>query len=69
MIDYAFMARTFDRGVVLLTGTGVVPPSNLSLAIGDIVTIRISGLGTLSNTIKAVGREPAGGSAVSDAPN
>lgn len=41
-------------GVVLLTGTGVVPPSDFTLAAGDVVTIRIDGIGELRNRVKVV---------------
>ena len=56
LVDYLFMARTFDRGVILLTGTGVVPPPDVTLQQGDSVIIRITGLGELKNTVKVVGR-------------
>jgi 2-dehydro-3-deoxy-D-arabinonate dehydratase len=39
---------------MLLTGTGVVPPNELTLAAGDVVRIRISGIGELVNTVKVV---------------
>jgi 2-dehydro-3-deoxy-D-arabinonate dehydratase len=58
------MARTFDdligwlgrdnvfpNGAILLTGTGVVPPDDFSLAPGDLVSIEIVGIGTLTNPI------------------
>lgn len=58
------MARTFDdligwlgrdnvfpNGAILLTGTGVVPPDDFSLAPGDIVSIDIAGIGVLTNPI------------------
>ena len=58
------MARTFDDligwlgrdnsfpdGVVLLTGTGIVPDDSFTLAPGDTVSISISGIGTLVNTV------------------
>jgi 2-dehydro-3-deoxy-D-arabinonate dehydratase len=37
--------------VFLLTGTGVVPPSDFTLQAGDEVSISIDGIGTLSNPI------------------
>jgi 2-dehydro-3-deoxy-D-arabinonate dehydratase len=40
----------FD-GTVLLTGTCVVPPNEFSLAHGDRIEIRISGIGTLVNPV------------------
>jgi len=40
--------------VVLLTGTGVVPDESLTLLPGDRVSITISGIGTLDNTVQTV---------------
>lgn len=48
-------AMTFPHGVVLLTGTGIVPDAAFSLQTGDSVTIDISQLGTLSNPVVTVG--------------
>jgi 2-dehydro-3-deoxy-D-arabinonate dehydratase len=42
----------FPCGAVLLTGTGVVPPDNFSLAAGDTIHIDISGIGRLSNVVE-----------------
>jgi 2-dehydro-3-deoxy-D-arabinonate dehydratase len=39
---------------VLLTGTGVVPDESFTLQAGDRVTIGISGIGTLANTVQVV---------------
>jgi 2-dehydro-3-deoxy-D-arabinonate dehydratase len=60
----ARMARTFEDligwlgrdnlfpcGVFLLTGTGIVPPDEFSLRPGDLVHIRIDGIGTLRNPV------------------
>ncbi len=41
----------FPNGVVLLTGTGVVPPDDFSLRRGDIVKITVDGIGTLTNPV------------------
>ena len=46
----------FPRGVVLLTGTGIVPDAAFTLAAGDIVTIEVAGIGSLTNTVTVVGR-------------
>jgi 2-dehydro-3-deoxy-D-arabinonate dehydratase len=43
--------NTFPNGVFLLTGTGVVPPDDFTLAPGDVVAIAISGIGVLRNTV------------------
>jgi 2-dehydro-3-deoxy-D-arabinonate dehydratase len=50
-------ALTFPTGVVLLTGTGIVPDESFSLHAGDLVTIDIDGIGTLTNPVVLVGRE------------
>jgi 2-dehydro-3-deoxy-D-arabinonate dehydratase len=41
----------FPSGAILLTGTGIVPPDEFSLAQGDIVRISIDGIGTLTNPV------------------
>ena len=43
--------NSFPQGVVLLTGTGVVPPDDFALAHGDVVHIDIAGIGRLTNPI------------------
>ncbi|HRI16462.1 MAG TPA: fumarylacetoacetate hydrolase family protein [Verrucomicrobiota bacterium] len=47
-------SQEFPHGVVLLTGTGVVPPNEFTLASGDVVRIRISGVGELVNQVVVV---------------
>ena len=44
--------NTFPDGVLLLTGTGVVPPDDFSLATGDVVRIEVGGIGTLVNVVE-----------------
>ncbi len=39
-------------GSVLLTGTGIVPPDHVTLAAGQVVTIRIEGIGELRNPVR-----------------
>ena len=41
----------FPGGVILLTGTGIVPPDEFSLEAGDVVHITIDGVGTLTNPV------------------
>lgn len=41
----------FPNGVVLLTGTGIVPPDEFSLCRGDTVRISVDGIGTLTNPV------------------
>jgi 2-dehydro-3-deoxy-D-arabinonate dehydratase len=50
-------ALAFPVGVVLLTGTGIVPNESFSLRAGDVVTIDIPGVGTLTNPVVLVGRD------------
>jgi 2-dehydro-3-deoxy-D-arabinonate dehydratase len=47
-------SQEFPRGAVLLTGTGVVPANEFTLAVGDVVRIRISGIGELVNRVAVV---------------
>lgn len=43
--------NSFPEGVILLTGTGVVPPDSFTLASGDGIAITITGIGTLANSV------------------
>jgi len=52
--QWLFRSQEFSTGAMLLTGTGVVPPNEFTLAAGDVVRIRISGIGELVNTVKVV---------------
>jgi 2-dehydro-3-deoxy-D-arabinonate dehydratase len=54
LIDYLCRSQEFPNGVVLLTGTGIVPGDDFTLQPGDIVTIDISGIGVLRNTVTQV---------------
>jgi 2-dehydro-3-deoxy-D-arabinonate dehydratase len=54
LIDYLGRCRNFPEGVFLLTGTGIVPPSEFSLQEGDAIDITIEGIGRLFNTVKVV---------------
>jgi 2-dehydro-3-deoxy-D-arabinonate dehydratase len=51
LIDWLFRENEFPDGVVLLTGTGIVPPDDFHLRTGDRVLIDISGIGELENAI------------------
>jgi 2-dehydro-3-deoxy-D-arabinonate dehydratase len=50
LIAYLFRELTFPHGALLMTGTGLVPPDDFTLAVGDTVTIMIGAL-TLENTV------------------
>jgi 2-dehydro-3-deoxy-D-arabinonate dehydratase len=51
LIGWLGRDNSFPNGVFLLTGTGVVPPSDFTLHADDRVDITIDGIGTLSNPI------------------
>lgn len=52
LIDWLARDNSFPQGVILLTGTGVVPESDFTLEPGDVVEISIDGIGTLSNPVE-----------------
>ncbi len=56
LLDWLFAALEFPTGVVLLTGTSIVPPQEFTLRAGDVVDIAIPGVGTLSNSVEEIGR-------------
>jgi 2-dehydro-3-deoxy-D-arabinonate dehydratase len=51
LVAYLFRCNEFPRGVVLMTGTGIVPPADFTLEAGDEVEIAIAGLGRLRNPV------------------
>ena len=51
LISWLGKENDFPSGVMLLTGTGVVPPDEFTLEDRDIVSIEITGIGTLINPI------------------
>ena len=54
LVEHLGRAYSFPDGAVLLTGTGLVPGDEFTLAAGDIVEIAIDGFGKLINTVKIV---------------
>jgi 2-dehydro-3-deoxy-D-arabinonate dehydratase len=54
LVDWLFRAQEFAAGVVLLTGTSIVPGREFTLRGGDEVRIAITGLGELVNTVEVV---------------
>jgi 2-dehydro-3-deoxy-D-arabinonate dehydratase len=52
LVSWAFRADTHPHGMVLSTGTGIVPEMDVTLAAGDVVLIDVPGLGTLSNVVR-----------------
>jgi 2-dehydro-3-deoxy-D-arabinonate dehydratase len=55
LADWLFRALSFPVGVVLLTGTGIVPGADFTAQPGDTIEIRSAALGTLTNPVVAVG--------------
>ena len=51
LIAYLFRELDFPHGVLLLTGTGVVPPDDFTLQPGDVVEITVPEIGTLRNVV------------------
>ncbi len=56
LLEWLFQAMEFPVGVVLLTGTSIVPPPEFTLRAGDVVDIAIPGVGNLTNPVVEVGR-------------
>jgi 2-dehydro-3-deoxy-D-arabinonate dehydratase len=52
LVSWLGRESTFPDGLVLLTGTGVVPPDDFTLAGGDEVAIDITGIGRLVNVVR-----------------
>jgi 2-dehydro-3-deoxy-D-arabinonate dehydratase len=61
LVDWLWRGQDLPLGAVLLTGTSIVPPPELTLRSGDRVRISITGLGELTNPVELV--DTAGGSA------
>jgi 2-dehydro-3-deoxy-D-arabinonate dehydratase len=54
LVNYVFRCQDFPHGVILSTGTGIVPPMDVALAAGDIVEINVAGVGTLKNSVEII---------------
>jgi len=52
LASWLFRDQSFPDGCFLLTGTGIVPPNDLTLEQGDEVHITIDGVGTLVNPVE-----------------
>jgi 2-dehydro-3-deoxy-D-arabinonate dehydratase len=52
LVEYLGRDQRFPQGCILLTGTGIVPPSEFGLQDGDVVSIRIDGIGKLVNPVR-----------------
>jgi 2-dehydro-3-deoxy-D-arabinonate dehydratase len=51
LVEYLYRETSFPDGCMLLTGTGVVPPDDFTLQVGDQTSITIEGIGTLNNVV------------------
>lgn len=51
LVEYLFRECNFPNGCFLMTGTGIIPPDEFTLEIGDEVQISIENIGTLVNTV------------------
>lgn len=51
LIEYLFRCQHFPVGAILSTGTGIVPPLDISLVAGDLITITVDQIGTLINEV------------------
>ena len=54
LVDWLWRGQDLPVGAVLLTGTSIVPPPELTLRPGDAVTITVTGLGRLTNQVELV---------------
>ena len=62
LVAWLFRAQEFPVGVVLLTGTAIVPSPGFTLHAGDEVIVATTGLGELRNVVQVIKPSlPAGG--------
>jgi 2-dehydro-3-deoxy-D-arabinonate dehydratase len=55
LADWLGRETSFPHGVILLTGTGIVPPDDFTLAAGDVISIDVTGIGRLTNVVEQRG--------------
>ena len=51
LLHFLFREMSFPTGCYLMTGTGVIPPSDFTLQSGDVIHITIEPIGTLTNVV------------------
>jgi 2-dehydro-3-deoxy-D-arabinonate dehydratase len=51
LVSWLGRETSFPHGALLLTGTGIVPPDDFTLNVGDVVHIDITGIGRLTNPV------------------
>ena len=52
LVSFVFRECSFPNGCLIMTGTGIVPGSDFTLASGDEIHITIDHIGTLTNTVR-----------------
>jgi 2-dehydro-3-deoxy-D-arabinonate dehydratase len=52
LLHWLGLENSFPRGAILLTGTGIVPPDDFTLAAGDLISIEVTGIGRLTNLVE-----------------
>jgi 2-dehydro-3-deoxy-D-arabinonate dehydratase len=56
LIEFLRRDNPVPAGTVLLTGTGIVPPDDVTLMAGQLVEITIAGIGTLRNPVSTASK-------------
>jgi len=51
LVQYLYRDNSFPSGAFLMTGTGIVPEDDFTLARRDVIRITIAGIGTLENAV------------------
>ncbi|WP_345763105.1 fumarylacetoacetate hydrolase family protein [Diaminobutyricibacter sp. McL0608] len=57
LANWLYSCLDFPDGVIMLTGTGIVPEADFTLLAGDEVAVDIAGVGRLENGVDLVGRD------------
>jgi 2-dehydro-3-deoxy-D-arabinonate dehydratase len=52
LVSWLGRENSFPDGAILLTGTGIVPPDDFTLAVGDEIVIEVTGIGVLRNIVR-----------------
>jgi 2-dehydro-3-deoxy-D-arabinonate dehydratase len=55
LIAWLGREASFPHGVILLTGTGIVPPDDFTVQPADLVIIEATGIGRLTNVVEVRG--------------
>jgi 2-dehydro-3-deoxy-D-arabinonate dehydratase len=55
LVRWLLLALPMPAGAVLLTGTGLVPGSDVTVEPGDVITVEVGGVGRLVNPVIRVG--------------